>query len=320
MESNSAYPSRYHNDGWHVGKTKALSNNLLHYIAYKVAVLMSIEVGADTVSTEIEHFEQKAAELRNAIRSRFWLPKQGYYAYFEDEHGVLVTHMEALGEALVLLAPGFESDAARIDSMFDNIYRSERGIPCLWPRFRKDSQNGAVAEHYHNGRVWPFVQGYWALAAARHGKVDIFMDEMSKLVASSQIKSTFAEYYEMDGTFAVGHGRQLWSGAGFLGMVHQGLFGMSFHPHFIQFSPVKPRHPFANTISLKNVSYRDMMLDIFVTGWGSRVVSFQLDGVYQPAEKSQVPSHLTGSHVIKITLGLAADVVSRMTNNSGISQ
>ena len=82
---------------------------------------------------------------------------------------------------------------------------TKHGIPSLWPQFTYTNDNECssklIACYYHNGRLWPFVMGYWGMAAARHGQVDVFAEEMQNLVWLSQRNHTFAEFYELDGTF-----------------------------------------------------------------------------------------------------------------------
>jgi len=249
------------------------------------------------LTNEIHGFEKKAADLREAIRSQLWNSKTGYYSYVQDENGQLFDQMEGLGESLVLLAPEFESDKSRIDSIFANTYRSDKGITCLWPPF--GHKGSKFYEEYHDGHVWPFVQGYWAMAAARHGKVDVFAEEMKNLVKLSQIQNTFAEYYNLDGGFEPDHSQQLWSDAGFLSMVYQGLFGMVFEPSLLRFSPVKP-HDMTQVIYLKNVMYRGMKLDLYVEGSGSQIKSFKLDSKAQ--KDPIVKGDIVGSHTIEIIL------------------
>ena len=304
MESNSGYPASYRMNGTKVGKTKALSTNVLHYNGYKYAAMMGQELGRP--HGEVDAFNAKAASLKTAIRSRFWLADKGYYAYFEDADKNLVTQMEGLGEALLLLAPDLETNTTRIDSIFANTYRTNVGLPCLWPRF--DLKEVAdIASYYHNGRVWPFVQGYWAMAAARHGKVDVFHEEFEHLVNLSQQQNTFAEFYELNGTFPEERRRQLWSSTGFLSMVYYGLFGLELQPRGIKFHPVKPSQGgFANTISLTNLPYRKGTLTIHVSGSGSVVESFKLNGMEK--QKAFVSSNIVGAHVVEIALKETLDL------------
>lgn len=303
MESDSGYPAKYSMNGTLVGMTKALSTNMLHYEGYKLSAKMAKLLEKD--NDEIQALETKAEQLRERIRSRLWSHEHGYYSYFEDENEALLPQMEGLGEALALLGTDFEHDAGRVQSIFDNTYRTERGIPSLWPRFvyPKDSmcESDSIECYYHNGRIWPFVTGYFGLAAARHGQVQTFVHELDNLVWLSQQKNTFAEFYETDGTFPKKRSRQLWSDTGFLNLVYHGLFGLTFSPQGVEFRPVKPPSIFAETISLRGVHYRNMILDIYVSGSGSNIASVKLDG--HRLHMAYVPGNVKGRHSIVIVLG-----------------
>jgi hypothetical protein len=302
MESNGGYPEKYSGNGELVGKTKALSTNMLYYVGYKLGSMMAKQLGKD--DREIQDLIKKAEQLRDKIRTRLWSSHHGYYSYFEDENNEIVPQMEGLGAALVLLSPDFELDSDRIKSIFRTTHRTERGLPCLWPRFNvtedPDYYKDGKIDYYHNGRIWPFVQGYWALAAARHDQVAVFAEEFANLVWLSQQGQTFAEFYELDGTFPKQRRRQLWSDTGFLSMVFHGLFGLTFLPHGVQFDPLKPASPFAETISLQGVVYREMTLNIFVSGSGSRMTSITVDGTESP--EPFIPGDLKGTHTVVITL------------------
>jgi len=163
MESNSGYPPEYRMNGTMVGETKALSTNVLYYNGYKYAFMMKEELrrleSQEQVRNEttedrnqIHTYESKATSLGLAIRTRLWMEDEGYYAYFEDVNETLSRRMEGLGESLLLLAPELEVNQTRIGRIFNNTHRTERGLPCLWPRFERHVLSTDVASYYHNGR------------------------------------------------------------------------------------------------------------------------------------------------------------------------
>lgn len=69
LESNSGYPEKYMNDGKLVGKTKALSTNMLYYSGYNLASKMARELGM-TDQTIIQDLEDKAKLLKATIQKR----------------------------------------------------------------------------------------------------------------------------------------------------------------------------------------------------------------------------------------------------------
>jgi len=296
MESNSGYPKKYSNDGEAVGKTKALSTNVLYYNGYKIAARMGELLGEST--DEIERLKEREKSLKDAIRKRLWLEDVGYYSYFEDENGNTTDRMEGLGESLVILT-WLEEDMERINSIFENVYRTSNGIPCLWPQWPPGFEGYPIG--YHNGQIWPFVQGYWAWAAASHYRVKVFEEELFNLVSIARNENTFGEFYRTDGTLSFGDGtrrRQLWSAAGYLSMIYHGLFGMYFKDDGIKFSPVVPDT--FNLLKLQDIDFRNMTLDIIIQGSGTNIESFKLDG--EEKDKPFISNTLKGEHVINIKM------------------
>jgi Alkaline and neutral invertase len=322
MESNSGYPKTYWSNGTLVGRTKALSTNLLYYNGYSLAASMGrvlldetrnntnndITLRSILTSQKIQELDGKAKALRDEIRDRFWMEDLGYYSYFEDEHGHLVDQMEGLGESLVLLSDGFEDSSHRIHSILDRTHSTEIGLPCLWPQFDHGNvtmDDNNISFRYHNGRIWPFVLGYYAIAAVRNGRIDIFAQQMMHMIHLSENGNTFAEFYELDKSFPKKRRRQLWSSTAFLSMVIKGLFGMSFHIDGIAFVPNKPHRqdfvPLDETISLLNVKYRNAIIDIHVKGFGGKTLSFKINGVAH--DLPMLPSSSVGRQVIEIEVG-----------------
>lgn len=291
MESNSAYPPKYFFNGKAVGKTKALSTNILYQRAYHLMGRMASVAGEDA-----SPFADKAERLKQAINERLWLPDQGHYSYYEDAGRGLSPRMEGLGEALAVLW-GI-ADEVRADSVLRRTPTIDTGLPCLWPRHAAWRLYLRRAEYYHNGMVWPFVQGYWAWAAASKLDVSRLDSELAKLTALAGRADTFHEFYRPEDGRPDGSPRQLWSAAGYLATVHRGLLGIDADVDEIRFRPVVPtRFP---SLRLHDYTHRQMTLEILTTGTGTRIDSFTLDGTVQ--SRHSIPSTLTGPHTVAISL------------------
>lgn len=291
MESNSAYPPTYMFNGWAVGRTKALSTNLLYYRAYVLAGRMATLLGQDPSG-----FAAKAAALKDAVNQRLWLPGKGYYAYYENPFGRASGRMEGLGEALAVLWGVADDEQAA--AIFKNTTITPHGLPCLWPRHLFWRWYTRRAEYYHNGMVWPFAQGYWAWAAASRGAVDVFAAELDHLSALASRAETFHEFYRPHDGRPDGSARQLWSAAGYLAMVHYGLFGMSIDVDGVRFQPAIPAT--FTSMRLRDFAYRLMTLDVQISGNGTRIASLRVDDVEQ--QDHRVPGELTGRHRVTIRM------------------
>ncbi len=293
MESNSGYPKKYAMQGPMIAKTKALSTNLLYYRGYLIAARLAQLLGEKPAP-----WQQKAEALKAAINQKLWQPKKGYYAYFLDADGQLDERMEGCGEAFAILYR--VADAKQSASILQKTPTSPSGFPCLWPQYPEwlEIKNKKhTANYYHNGMVWPFVQGYWAWAATQAKDITVFGRELEALIKLSQNASTFMEFYFPENGAPGGSPRQLWSASGFLSMIYHGLFGMDFVEHGISFAPVVPAK--LEKLTLTNVKYRGMTLALEVTGHGTRLVKFELDG---QATGPFLDATLTGAHTIKIQM------------------
>lgn len=289
MESNSGYPKDYAMKGEKVGKTCALSTCLLYYRGYVIAAAAGQVLGED-----VKDLRAKAASLKKAINARFWQPDRGYYAYFIDENGDLDPRMEGLGESLAILSG--VANKGRAKEILAKTPTTAWGFPCLWPQYEEwRDYKRDFAHYYHNGMIWPFVQGYWAWAASEMKDVPVFARELDALVKLSEKNDTFMELYRPEDGKPDGSPRQLWSASGFLSMIYHGLFGMDFVEKGIAFEPVVPKQ--FNNLVLERVAYRDAVLRISVQGHGTRVRAFKLDG---KSAKPFFPASLKGAHEIEI--------------------
>ena len=289
MESNSGYPPRFAFRGRAVGATKALSTNVLHCRAYTIAARSAMLLGQDPAP-----FEARATALKQAINERLWVPSRGCYAYYEDADGRLSDRWEGLGTALAVLW-GVADDPR---SVFRAVTPTPHGLPCLSPRYPLWTRwLGKDEYNYHNGTVWPFVQGYWGWAAAVHGAVDVFAAELAALAGLAGRAPTFHEFYRPGTGRPGGSARQLWSAAGYLALVHRGLVGLRADGDRIHFAPVVPAG--FSRIRLSGLPCRGMTLDVTITGTGSTVTSCTVDGV----EQSTIPATLTGHRRVDVTVG-----------------
>ncbi|WP_394850528.1 hypothetical protein LZC95_24110 [Pendulispora brunnea] len=294
MESNSGYPKKYENTKTLLAQTKALSTNLLYYRGYVVAAKMAKLLNKPA---DVAEFEAKAEALKKAINDHLWMPEKGYYAYFEDENGVKEEKMEGTGESFAILWG--VADAAKTRSILRKTYVTQWGIPSLWPQYPEwMNYDAGDADYYHNGMVWPFVQGYWGWAATQSKNVPRFQYEFDRIRALSEKNATFQEFYTPENGNPDGSPRQLWSASGYLSMVYHGIFGMTFDPTGVSFAPVVP--PAFHQSTLDNIPYRGMTLHASVTGNGTRVARFSVDGVEQADRR--IPANLTGTHRVDIVM------------------
>ncbi|MCU0334526.1 MAG: hypothetical protein MUF62_05680 [Chitinophagaceae bacterium] len=134
-----------------------LGTNVVHYQTHIILAEMAKALGQDGAG-----YAATALQIREAINKQLWLPEQGYYAqYLYGRFGLTASpRFEALGEALAVLFG--VADAEKAKSIFSKSPLTPFGVTCIYPQI-------PGIPPYHNNGIWPFVQSYWNLAAARAG-------------------------------------------------------------------------------------------------------------------------------------------------------
>ncbi len=205
---------------------KALSTNCAYEHAFRVLARLAEALGEDPGD-----WSNRADRLRDAINRSFWNPGTGLYNYLAGECDA----QESLGLAFAVLFGIADEEKAR--SVFRRAHLTDHGVPCVWPAFEPYRASGYGR---HCGTVWPHIQGFWALAALKAGRGDLFGRELRTLAEHAVRDNQFAEIYHPEdgriyGGIQEGGGKylewrscswQTWSAAALLAMVLYGVFGL----------------------------------------------------------------------------------------------
>jgi len=285
-------------------QSENLGTNAVHYQANVVLAHMARQLGETTVA--VAH-EQVAAGIKAAINQHLWQEKAGYYGQYLYGRTFLSLspRAEALGEALSVWF-GI-ADEARAKTVVARTPTISFGIPCIYPQI-------TGIPPYHNNAVWPFVQSYWALAAAQAGNEASLTESMAAIYRPAALFLTNKEnFVAQNGDFAgtqINSSNMLWSLSGSLGLVYKILFGMHYETDRLVFRPFVPR-AFQGNRQLINFKYRQAVLDIEVQGSGNVIQAITLDG--QPLAGAAVPATLTGRHALRIVLDGQAPAAAATT-------
>ncbi len=220
------YPDWTRQDVRFIGESFALSTNVLHYQALRLAERLARERGDGRASD----YAGWADALATQINARFWREDAGQYMSYigEAAHPVPYAKYDLLAISLGVLADVFPADRAR--RALASYPAVEGGSPVVWPQ-------EAQQPIYHNRAVWPFVSAY-SLRAARHLDDPVRIQrEIESLMRGTALAGSNMENYEMrrlavhvdEGALSgpvVNSPRQLWSVAGYLSMVLEGVFGV----------------------------------------------------------------------------------------------
>jgi hypothetical protein len=270
-----------------------LGTNAVHFQANKVLADMAKLLSYNAVF--IKH-SAIAASIKAAINKQLWIKDKGYYAQFlyGRNHLIQSPKSEALGEALCVL---FDiANKKQQATIIANTPFMDFGVPCIYPQI-------PGIPPYHNNAVWPFVQTYFAMAAAKVGNEKGLMESFGAIYRPAAMFATNKEnFVASNGDFAgtqINSSNMLWSLSGNIALVHKILFGIQFQPDKISFQPMVPKQ-LAGIRTLKNFIYRNAILDISVEGFGSTIKRFELDG--KKITNPEFNAQLTGKHTIKIVL------------------
>jgi glycogen debranching enzyme len=293
----------------HADEVIALSTNCLYTQSYVSAAAMARELGDDANASRLAAM---AEALRKSINQHFWISRRHTYGYLiapadgnsQVSTATLDEHQEGAGLGFALL---FDiADPGRARDVLRNAQVDTHGIADVFPHFPRYSDERPGR---HNDIVWPMVEGFWALGAARHRDESAFAREVSNL--AELVSSSSGHFFEIysaqtgspDGGWQTGsHWKsqpdQTWSATAFLAMIYRGVFGMHFTPLGIDFEPLLPAN--WGDVALTGLRYRSMTLGIRLHGGGCAVTSFDLDGKRQT--RPRVPAALEGAHRVDVTL------------------
>ncbi|MBU3713693.1 MAG: glycogen debranching protein [Ferruginibacter sp.] len=274
-------------------ESENLGTNAIHFQAYKILSEMASLLNK---TDEAKKYKALSERIKKGINKYLWMKDKGYYGQYVygDPYKILSPRSEALGEALCVL---FDiADSVQKKSIIKNTPQTSFGIPCIYPQI-------PGIPPYHNNAVWPFVESYWAMAAAKTGNETALLKSISSIYRPAALfltnKENFvAENGDYKGT-EINSSNMLWSLSGNIALVHKILFGIGFEKDGLSFKPFVPK-TLNGKIQLRNFRYRNAILNIELEGFGNRIAEFMIDD--KESNKYFIPSDLNGTHTIYIRL------------------
>lgn len=266
-----SYPEWTAQDTVQIGMSKALSTNACHYSALRLAASLAEELGE--LETQ-QKYHQWAEELRQAIRKHLYLPdKQLYSTFITTAFDAGAAHQyDLLGSAFaVLLDIADETQAVQIVANYPHL---PKGATVIYPQQRDQLI-------YHNQAIWPFVTAYWLKAAKKVKNdaavtlgVNSLMRGAALSLSNMENLDAVSGLVELQNTSnkepVVNSPHQLWSVAGYLSMVHEIIFGISWTDSGISVSPFITRElrrylfPNSQRLVLNALPYRGHQLNIII--------------------------------------------------------
>ena len=208
-----------------IGQSFALSTNVLHYEALQLAARMAAQRG----DGRAKQYAAQADALKQAINAHFWRADRGMYMSYIGGDGLPVEAYDLLGLSLAITSG--VADETRARSSLAHYPEWPAGSPVIWPE-RADQPI------YHNRAIWPFVSAYALRAARKVNDPALIAFEIGSIMRGAALAGSNMENYALltqsthvdDGKLSgpvVDSKRQLWSVAGYLDMVTEGIFGLT---------------------------------------------------------------------------------------------
>jgi hypothetical protein len=230
------YPEWTRDNVVFIGQSFALSTNVLHYEALQLAARMAAQRG----DKRAKQYTAQADALKQAINAHFWRADRGMYMSYIGGDGLPVEAYDLLGISLAITSG--VADAARARSSLAHYPAWPAGSPVIWPE-RADQPI------YHNRAIWPFVSAYALRAARRIDDPALIAFEIESIMRGAALAGSNMENHELvtqathldAGKLSgpvVDSPRQLWSVAGYLDMVAEGVFGLTADGHIEPKLPV----------------------------------------------------------------------------------
>ncbi|AKQ46615.1 glycogen debranching protein [Rufibacter radiotolerans] len=274
-------------------QSENLGTNAVFYQANRILSEMATLLQDAPAAAKYQNLAQK---VKQGINQYLWMPDKGYYGQFlyGRNYLSLSPKAEALGEALTVL---FDiADPERQKQLVANTPVTPFGITCIYPQIPN-------IPPYHNNGIWPFVQSYWSLAAAKVKNEAALVESMSAIYRPAALWLTNKEnFVATNGDYAgtqINSSNMLWSLAGNLSMTYKVIFGMEYKANSLVLKPVVPK-AFAGNKKLTNFTYRNAVLHIEMEGHGDQIKTITLDN--QPLPNAEIPGNLRGQHTVKIVL------------------
>ncbi|RTQ45892.1 glycogen debranching protein [Hymenobacter gummosus] len=281
-------------------QSTALSTSVVHaeanYALMQMAWVLEPSRAGQQAATTAAYRRRRNTSGRG-INTHLWREEQATYAAYRygrttPERQLLAPRAEALGTALAVL---FE-EALEPEKAIASTPVMDYGVPCVYP------QTPGIPP-YHNNAVWPFVQSFWGLAAAKAQNETAFLESIAAVSRPAALFLTNKEnFVASNGDYAgtqVNSSNMLWSLSGTLGLVYKGLFGLRYEVEGLTFEPFVPQ-ALRGTRRLTGLRYRQATLDVELMGFGNQIRTITLDG--QPLPNGLLPASTTGPHAIRIEL------------------
>lgn len=246
--------------------------NIEYARAFSVAADM-----ADILGIDRSYFRDISSVITASVNERLWIPNLGYYSDYLYG-GVYPLQSQAsdnMAQARAIVTG--VSDRAHARSVLSKSTWLSDGIPVRFP-FIPDVRSDSRVPLPD-----PLVQAYWNIASARSSDI-------------GSLNTGLGAIYSMAAFDDVG---TIENDAAIVAMALGVFAGIIIEPDSMRFAPVIPP-AFGGTKRFNGIRYRNAELDVSVSGTGTGIASFSIDGIAAPS--CRIGGDLTGHHTVEIVM------------------
>lgn len=285
----------------------SISTNAAHYQALILAHQLALELNE---IEQAERYKHWATQLKSNINKHLWLEDYGLYSSLTTGNFAKtpMPKFDWLGQSLAIIT-GL-ADSKQRASILANYPHGPMGAPVIFPQ----QPNIRI---YHNRSIWPFVTAYGLQAAIKGNNVSVANQAFDTLIRGAALNLSNMENLEwlsgqsiwlerenvgLSGP-VINSKHQLWSVAGYLNMIIEGVFGLKSNHQGLTVSPYLTTHLrekyFAKQtqISLRNITWQQRKIHLML----KLPPLTKQPGVYKVASIS-VNGNIINSNLVKDNL------------------
>jgi hypothetical protein len=253
-----------------ISQSEAFGTNMVYIAALRAVSKMAAQLGDKSEATRFNEF---ADAITCNVDDQFWMEDKGYYGMYTygRDRKMLNPRAETLGLSLSILFDIATPEKQK--QISENNPITPFGPAIFYPQI-------ADMPSYHNNALWPFVASYWALAEAKVGNEQGFLEGLGSVYRPAALFCTNKENFNLDNGdiyTELNSSNMLWSLSGNIALTTRGLFGIHFEEDGLLIKPFVPEI-LAGNRTLDNFKYRNATISITVNGFGNSVKTITLNG------------------------------------------
>ncbi|MBQ1265134.1 MAG: hypothetical protein IIY04_06890 [Oscillospiraceae bacterium] len=164
----------------------SLSVNCVYFAVYNTLTAMAKELSCEADAS----WQTKASALQRSVQKHLWDEQAGTFSYLLYPDGRTCSAQEGCGISFAILSGICTDEQAK--RVLQTCHRGKNGLMAVWPPFEGTSSEERPARH--NNLVWPFINGFFTTACAKHGRCDLAGEELRCM---ARLAVTSGEFYEI---------------------------------------------------------------------------------------------------------------------------